>query len=104
MIRDRRCVGHSTPATVAVIGGHFLDELFGRRLQIVRPAYAAENVQPHRGHVQHVPADLGRPVVPREHVVIVMPSFAHGHQRYGEVLRRLDAPVVKNNGEPCQRN
>lgn len=68
------------------------DKVLRRFLQVVRPANLGEKVQPECGHVDGVLAQLGRLVVPGKHVVIVVPTFAHGHHRYQLVLDGLNVP------------
>lgn len=93
-----RHVRDFAPTSVTVVDGHLLDELLGRRLQVVRPSDFGKQVQPHGGHVQQVSADLGRPVVPRENVMVIVPALAHRHDGHDKVLGRLDPPAKRDNG------
>lgn len=70
----------------------FADELLGRLLQVVCPADLGELLDPEGGHVVVV-AQLGRFVVPREHVVVVVPAFTHRHNGNAQILDRLNASV-----------
>lgn len=85
------------PGRVATIAGalHTLLHNFLRhRLQIVRPPNLGEEIDERRRHVHPVVAELGRLVVPGEHVVIVVPSLAECERGYGLVLRWVDVAIV----------
>lgn len=38
-------------------------------------------------------AEFGRFIVPREDVVVIVPSLAQGSQRHSDVFRRADMPA-----------
>jgi hypothetical protein len=82
------------PGAVAGALGALLDQRRGHRLQVVRPADAREEVDEGRGEVGAVVAQLGRLVVPREDVVVVVPALAERGDRHADVLRGADALVV----------
>lgn len=64
---------------IAVLKGHFAHHVGGRRLEVVSPAQLGEDVDPDGGNVEEV-AELGRLVVPGEHMVVVVPALTHSNQ------------------------
>lgn len=82
------------PGAVAGALGALLHQRRRHRLQVVRPADAREEVDEGRGEVHAVVAQLGRLVVPREDVVVVVPALAESGDRHTDVLRGADALVV----------
>lgn len=61
-------------------------------LHVVRLPEERARVDERRAEVQPVVAQLGRLVVPRERVMVVVPSLAERQQRHRRVLRGRDVP------------
>lgn len=81
--------------TIPVSQGRVLNQLRGRLLPIVRPADFGEQIDPHGRDIERVVAQLGCLVVPRENMMVVVPSLAHRKCGDNAILRRADAPVDK---------
>lgn len=62
-------------------------------LQVVRQPESGASVYERRAQVHPVVAQLGRLVVPRERVMVVVPSLAQSQQRHRRVFRGRDSPV-----------
>lgn len=71
----------------------FLDHVHGHRFQIVGPADFREEVDERGRQVGRVVAQLGRLVVPRERVVVVVETFAQRQHAYAQIFRRVDVPA-----------
>ncbi len=87
-----------TPYHMATVSGPFhpfADHVLGYGFEVVGPADFGEEVDEGGGGVGRIVAQLGRLVVPREDVVVVVPSFAQRQQRDALVLRRMDIPDGK---------
>ncbi|KAJ8894215.1 hypothetical protein PR048_006825, partial [Dryococelus australis] len=63
-------------ASIPVPLYHFLHQLLGRTLEVVRPAYFGEQVQVEGGYVEGVVSQLSRLVVPGEDMVVVVPALS----------------------------
>lgn len=94
--RGRRRVGRGPTSTVAGAQGPFGYQLGGHGLQVVRPSDQREQVDEQRGQVQLVVEQLGVLVVPRERVMVVVPSVATRGHRHQYVLGRVDVPARNN--------
>lgn len=83
----------ATRRLVGAVAGAFSPALdhWGRdRLAVVRPADPREKVNYTRCPVERVGAQLRRFVVPRKHVVVVVPTLTQRKQRHQPILRRLN--------------
>lgn len=77
------CFGHTT-----LLNGS-LNEFRWWFLEIVRPTQSCKQLDPECRHIEMM-RQLGRLVVPREHVMVVMPAFAHRNNRHTQILDRID--------------
>lgn len=68
---------------------HFLCRLF----KVVGPSDLSELVNPESRHIKVI-AQLGRLVVPRENMMVVVPSLAHRHNRNTQRLHWFDSPEI----------
>uniref|UniRef100_T1DNK5 Uncharacterized protein n=1 Tax=Anopheles aquasalis TaxID=42839 RepID=T1DNK5_ANOAQ len=87
-----------SPGWMATVPGTLdalLHDLLGNRFQVVRPANLCEEIDERGSQVHPVVAQLSRLVVPREHMVIVVPSLAKRERCYRAVLRRRNALVIR---------
>jgi hypothetical protein len=70
----------------------FHDHLFGGGLQIVGPADRSHQIQEPGGQIAAVLSELSRLVVPRECVMVVVPSLPAGQHRNSGTLGRINIP------------
>lgn len=70
----------------------FLHQTGVGRLQVVRQPDPGAPVDERRAEVQPVVAQLGRLVVPRKRVMVVVPALAERQQRHHRVLGGRDVP------------
>ena len=80
------------------------DHLLRDRLAVVCPAQPHKEINNGSGGVQRVTAQLGRLVVVREHVVVIVPTFAQRCHGDHKVLSRADVSdkvYLKNFKNQC---
>lgn len=65
-------------------------------LQVVRPADMSEEIYERGGHVGAVVAQLAGLVVPRKHVVIIVPALAEGGEAHGQAVGGADGAATEN--------
>ena len=75
----------------------FLHYVSGYHFQIVRPADLREKVNKRCRCIESVVAQLGRLVVPWEHVVIIMPGFPKCEDGCNHVLIGIDESEINDN-------
>ena len=86
------------PHFMAAVTGSFhsfLHHVSVYHFQIVRPADLREKVNERCRYVESVVSQLGGLVVPRKHVVIIVPTLSVCHEGYTHVLRRIDVLVIR---------
>lgn len=91
-VRPRRRSRRRLGAVARPPGPAFHQRRVGR-LQVVREPQPRAPVDERRAEVEPVVAQLGRLVVPRERVVVVVPALAERQQRDRRVLRGRDVPA-----------
>jgi len=93
--RRRRRPGGGQVAARPVTGalGPFGHEVGRHGLQVVRPSDQREYVNEQRGQVQFVVEQLGVLVVPRERVMVIVPSVAARGHRHEHILGGIDVPT-----------
>lgn len=77
--------------------GAFAHKLRRRGLQVVRPSDLGEQVDKCGGEVELVIAKFGRLVIPRERVMIIVPTLSYRHHGHKRVFRRVDKPGINRN-------
>lgn len=82
--------------TVALPRDRAIDQLLPRCSQIVRQADARHQLYETCGRIQAVRAQLRSLVIPRERVMVIVPTFTQCEERHGRVLRRLHPPAGKS--------
>lgn len=82
-------------AAVAALLGSSRYHIPGNTLQIVGPAQLSEEVDERRRRIVDVPQFTGF-VVPREHVVIVVPAFTEGSKGHGQIFHWANVPETKH--------
>lgn len=89
------------PQVVCAVTGSLdalLDRRMGHCLQVVRPANLSEEIDKRGRKIDVIVAQLGRLVVPWEHVMVVVESLAERQRGHCGVLSRIYAPVVQERG------
>jgi len=79
--------------TVARSFHAFPYHVLGHALQIVGPTDSREEVDEGRRKVETIIAKLGCLVIPRENMMVIVPTLAEGEYRNTFVLRRIDVSV-----------
>ena len=74
----------------------FLHYVSGYHFQIVRPANLRAKINERCRYVESIVAQLGRLVVPREHVVIIVPALPECQEGYTQILRGIDEPEISD--------
>lgn len=82
-------------SAVACPSTPLLDHLRSHSLKVVGPADLGEKVDQEGGMAEGVATPLGRPIIPGEDVMIVVPALAKGHERNEGVLRGIHTTVWK---------
>lgn len=79
-------------AAVASTHHSLHDDVTSHRLEVIRPTDDGEKVDKRSSDVQSVVAQFGSFVVPREGVMVVVPTLAQRQRRDRVALRRVDSP------------
>ena len=102
------CIGGSTvapldvaqlcarlPAAVAGALRAAFDYISRHRLPSPDPAEVGAQIDESGGQVGAIRGQLGGAVIPRENMVIVVPSLAERSDRHAEVLRRVNVIIIR---------
>lgn len=78
---------HHAPALTAFFNG-FSHKISWRFFEIVCPSNFCEQLNPESGDVEMM-CQFSRLVVPWKYVMIIVPAFAHGNNRYAQIFNRI---------------